>query len=48
MFKANFRLLENSVEEMVCFQAALKDAAAMVNAEFAKSGTEVFVGLEGR
>lgn len=41
------RLLNNSFEELLAFQRALKDLVASVDATYAKQFEEFFIGLEG-
>lgn len=41
------RLMNNSFEELLAFQRALKDLVASVDATYAKQYEEFFVGLEG-
>ncbi|XP_063079666.1 DNA replication licensing factor MCM3 [Engraulis encrasicolus] len=41
------RLLNNSFEELLAFQRALKDLVSSVDATYAKQHEEFFVGLEG-
>jgi hypothetical protein len=42
-----YRLLTNFVEEIVCFEAALKEIVTTVDTEYAKANEEVFIGFEG-
>ena len=42
------RLLNNSFEEMVAFQKALRELVTSADSVYAKQHEEFFVGLEGR
>jgi hypothetical protein len=42
-----YSLLHNFVEEIVCFEAALKDFVAQVDVDYAKQNDELFIGFEG-
>lgn len=44
---SSHRLLNEAFEELPAFHRALKEFAASVDVEFAKSKEELFVGLEG-